>query len=169
MARNPQSHGKIERANRTLEQMLKKFISEQPRQWDLILPLLCFAIRELPSETTHFSSFELVYGRKVRDLLTLAREEFEGADKTDETLKIPAAKYVNDLQDRIRAVLDAAAINTRVVQDRNKRYFDKRLTARRLELGDKALILMPSSSNKLLAKCCGPYRVIRKGTDNNLC
>ena len=54
MAHNSQSHGKIERDNRTIEQMLKKFISEQPKNWDLILHLLCFAICELPSETTLF-------------------------------------------------------------------------------------------------------------------
>ena len=97
----------------------------------------------------------------------MAREEFEGTDKTHETLKIPAAKYVSDLQERLRGVLEAAAINTRAAQDRNKRYFDRRSTVRCLELNDNALVLMPSSSNKLLSKWCGPYRVIGKYTDNN--
>ena len=135
---------------------MRKFILERPGDWDLILHLLTFALREVPSETTQLSPFEIVFGRKVRGLLTLAREEFEGTVKTHQTLKIPAAKYVSDLQERLRAVLEAAAINTRATQDRNKRYFDRRSTVRRLELDDKALVLMPTSSNKLLSTWCGP-------------
>ena len=38
-----QSHGDVERANRTIESMIRKFIEGNPRAWDDNLHLLCFA------------------------------------------------------------------------------------------------------------------------------
>jgi len=38
-----QSHGDVERANRTIESMIHKFIEDSPRDWDENLHLLCFA------------------------------------------------------------------------------------------------------------------------------
>ena len=43
-----QSHGTIERVNLTVENMLRKFIHENPKRWDELLPLLLFALREVP-------------------------------------------------------------------------------------------------------------------------
>jgi len=61
-AHHPESHGWIERANRTLLEMFKKFIHEHPTTWDLKLPYLLFALQEVPSVSSRFSPFELVYG-----------------------------------------------------------------------------------------------------------
>ena len=58
-------------------------------------------------------------------------------------------------------------MNNRRAQQKNKGYFDKRCAVRQLEPGEKALVLMPSHGNKLLARWCGPYRIIRKCPDNN--
>jgi len=59
-AHHPTSHGRIERTNRTLLEMLKKFVHERPTNWDTMLPYLLFALREVPSVSSRFSPFELV-------------------------------------------------------------------------------------------------------------
>ncbi|KAJ1169201.1 hypothetical protein NDU88_001107 [Pleurodeles waltl] len=44
-------------------------------------------------------------------------------------------------------------------QDKQKRYYDRNTQLRSFSLGDKVLVLLPSSDNKLLAKWQGPYTV----------
>ena len=63
---HPQTDGLVERFNGTLKAMLRKFVSRSQRDWDDYLPYMLFAYREVPQESTGFSPFELLYGRRVR-------------------------------------------------------------------------------------------------------
>ena len=47
-----QSHGRSERANRTIENMLRKFIHESPKEWDTLIHYLLFAYRDVPNMST---------------------------------------------------------------------------------------------------------------------
>jgi len=69
-----QSHGGIERANLTLETMLRKFMIDNPKNWDALVPFLLFALRKTAHCGTKFSPNELVFCRKLRGLLEVARE-----------------------------------------------------------------------------------------------
>ena len=60
---HPESMGAVERWNRTLKEMLNKNIQEHERHWDLHLPYLLFAYREVTHSTTGLSLFQMVYGR----------------------------------------------------------------------------------------------------------
>jgi len=162
---HPTSHGGIERTNRTIEEMLRKFTQENPKQWDKLIPYLLFALREVPNSSTKFSPAELVYGRKFRGLLAVMRENWTFGNPLE--LNMPAAKYIQQLNERIETALKAARENVQHAQQRNKDYYDKQSSERCLESGDLALILMPTDNNKLTATWQGPYRVIRRGDNNN--
>jgi hypothetical protein len=72
-AYHPQSDGQTERANRTLEEILRKQISATQDNWDKLLPMAEFAINDSVSESTRFSPFQLMYGmhpRKPIDMIT---------------------------------------------------------------------------------------------------
>ena len=55
--------GAVERCNLTLKDMLNKNIQEHGYNWDLHLPYLLFAYREVSHSTTGISPYQLVYGR----------------------------------------------------------------------------------------------------------
>ena len=112
-AHHPISHGRIEHGNQTLLEMLKKFVHEHPTNWDTMLPYFLFALREVPSVSSLYSPFELVYGRKARGLLSLMREEWAGCGDELEQLGLPAAKYVEQLGQRISDALKAAGTNVK--------------------------------------------------------
>lgn len=65
---HPQTDGLTERFNRTLKQMVRKYVSESGADWDQWIPYLLFAYREVPQSSTGFSPFELLYGRDVQVL-----------------------------------------------------------------------------------------------------
>ncbi|KYO46394.1 hypothetical protein Y1Q_0006949 [Alligator mississippiensis] len=58
------TNGLVERFNGTLKEMLKAYVDSNPNDWDEKLPHLLFAYQEVPQESTGFSPFELMFGRK---------------------------------------------------------------------------------------------------------
>lgn len=57
-----------------LVEMLRKMCSERPTDWDIYLPALLFAYREVPQESTKFSPFELMFGGTVRGPMMVLKE-----------------------------------------------------------------------------------------------
>ena len=86
---HPQTDGLVERFNKTLTQMLKKAMDADGKNWDQLLPHVLFAVREVPQASTGFSPFELLYGRRPRGILDLAKEAWESRTTLDHVLHGP--------------------------------------------------------------------------------
>jgi len=65
---HPASNGLVENRNREIEKKLRNFV-EDNENWDLLLPLVLWALRTSRSSVSGYSSFELLYGRE--DLLPI--------------------------------------------------------------------------------------------------
>ena len=157
---HPQTDGLVERFNGTLKSMLKKFVSRSQKDWDDYLPYLLFAYREVPQETTGFSPFELLFGRKVRGPLDVLKEEWTGEAREE----VPVAVHVVEMRDRLQQMADLVQENAQKAQQRQKSSYDRGARPRDLELGQQVLVLLPSQGNRLKLGWAGPYRVIRKVT-----
>ena len=83
---HPQTDGLVERFNQTLKTMLKKVMEVDGKNWDQLLPHALFAIREVPQASTGFSPFELLYGRRPRGLLNIARAAWENQPSPHRTV-----------------------------------------------------------------------------------
>ena len=86
-AYHPQTDGATERANRTIVQMLRQCVSLSQKDWAVKLPAIEFAVNLATRETTGYSPFELVNGRKPPPMLIESVSEYNGvrtfARKTD--------------------------------------------------------------------------------------
>ena len=153
-------NGLVERFNGTLKQMLKRMCSERPRDWDKHLSPALFAYREVPQESLGFSPFELVYGRTVRGPMTILKELWT-KEINDPSVK-STYQYIIDLRDRLESTCQLAKENLSRASKRHKTYYDRKARDRRLEVGDKVLILLPTDKNKLLLQWKGPYNVTKK-------
>lgn len=65
----PQTDGLVECFNQTLKKMLRRVVTEDGRDWDLMLPYMLFGVREVPQASTGFAPFELLFGRQPMGLL----------------------------------------------------------------------------------------------------
>ena len=63
--RRPQSDGMVERANRSIQNMMSSYISDKQDDWDEHLPLLMLAYRSSVHESTGVSPALMMFGREL--------------------------------------------------------------------------------------------------------
>jgi len=81
---HPSGNGRVERFHSTLKASLRKLCVDKPKDWHRYLIPTLFALREIPSDRTGFSAFELLYGRAVRGPLTVLRDLWEDRSIKDD-------------------------------------------------------------------------------------
>ena len=158
---HPQTNGACERLNGTLKKMLKKVSAEQPHLWHRYINPLLFAYREVEHKSTGYSPFYLVYGRQVRGPLHILKETLEGKGPQDAEQKT-TYQYVLEMRERLAQTYALAQEELRKAGVTSSKYYNRRASLRNLEPKDKCLILLPTASNKLLAKWQGPFEIKSK-------
>ena len=78
-------------------------------------------------------------------------------------MNIPEVKssyeYVTELREHLEDSLKLVQGELEKSQKRYKRHYDRKTKLRRLEVGDRVLILLPTDSNRLVLQWRGPYTV----------
>ena len=118
---HPQTDGLVERFNKTLKQMLKKAMDADGKNWDQLLPHVLFAVREVPQASTGFSPFELLYGRRPRGILDLAKEAWESQPSPHRT----TLDHVEQVRDRLAQVWPIVRDHLRRAQQAQARVYNR--------------------------------------------
>ncbi len=111
---HPQTDGLVERFNRTLKTMVRKFVKEDAKNWDKWLEPLLFAVREVPQASTGFSPFELLYGRQPRGVLDVIKESWEEGPSNSRN----EIQYVLDLRAKLHTLGRLSMENLLQAQDK---------------------------------------------------
>ena len=156
-AYHPQTNGVVERFNGTLKSMLRRLVREKPRAWDTFVAPALFAFREVPQESTGYSPFELMFGRRVRGPMAVLRDLW--ADDDQQQTVRDASKYVCELRQRITETCKLARGNLEKSSDQSKQYYDRKAKERHFQEGDSVLLLLPEKHNKLEMAWQGPYNI----------
>ncbi len=158
-AYHPESQGALERYHQTLKTMLRAYCMENNEDWDKGIPLVLFAARDAPNESTGYSPFELVYGHEVRGPLKFVQERLLSADEPQGTNLLD---YVSGFRERLFHACETAREHLEKSQRAMKARFDQKAEVREFKPGDQVLALLPLAQNPLAAKFHGPYRVEKK-------
>ena len=137
---HPHSNGTVERFHGILKAKLKKVVRNHPSAWHRYLPTLLFACREVPSESTGFSPFHLLFGREVCGPLLLLKDTWTNKDQSDAEAK-PLYPYLFELKNILAESCELAMQNSSAALQRNKKYYDKKTKDRRLSVGEEVLVL----------------------------
>ena len=129
-AYHPQTDGQTERANRTLEEMLRSYVSWRQNDWDVHLPALEMAYNNAKQASSGFTPFYLNYGREVRLPL-------DGA--------IDAARRCNnpEAEQRIRRLQEDIARARQSIEKAQRRqglYVDQHRRPASFAVGDRVLL-----------------------------
>lgn len=117
-------------------------------------------MREMPSDRTGFSAFEMLYGRSLRGLLSVLGDLWENGELEDDQRS--CFQYVIDLKDKFAECAKIAAENADVSATKHKTYFDLRSQGRQFKIDDDVLVLLPDSKNNLLMSWSGPYPAMER-------
>ncbi|KAK3719590.1 hypothetical protein QZH41_004747 [Actinostola sp. cb2023] len=154
---HPEGNGLVERFHSTLKAMLKKFVGECVNTWDKYLPYLLFAYREVPSESIGYSPFELLYGHTIRGPLSVIKEAW--LEKRPDRSNM--LSYVLEMRKKLSTMQQVVQKNLDKAQDKQKQIYDAHSSRRKFDVGDKALVLLPTPGSKLEVKWQGPYTVTK--------
>ena len=157
---HPESNGSVERWNATLKRMLHHIVnSGTPRDWDKRLPFLLWAYREIPNATTGISPYQLVYGKIGRGPLAVLKESWTNEKLVLDHLNKPVQEYLEIVQRNLEAVSNVAQRNVDKAQTMYVENYNQSAKNKKFNVGDLVLVLLPSSTNKLLSTWQGPATV----------
>jgi hypothetical protein len=161
----PQSDGMIERANRTIENMLSAFVSKNQKDWDDLLPLLMLAYRSAAHESTGISPCEMVFGRSIIlpiDLILgrVSPEIQEFKSKSE---------YAYNLYEKLNSIHEFAREKLNISFKNMARNYNAKIQKNRYAQGDAVWVYFPNQNmgleKKLSLKWHGPYLVLEKIND----
>ena len=70
--------------------------------------------------------------------------------------------YVLSMREKLKDMADIVQKNLAKSQDKQKRWYDKNAKFREFSSGDPVMVLLPTTSNKLLAQWQGPYLISKR-------
>lgn len=151
----------VEKWHKTLGNYLKCFTSKEPNRWDTILPYALFSYNITTHTGTHFSPYELVFGRQMELPMSITK------------LNSPSYTYdnfVSELKANLKVSWQTAKENLLKMKENNKKIRDDKVKAKNLELnvGDMVYMLKPKKNHKFDTPYEGPYPVIKITGDSNV-
>ena len=164
-AYHPQTDGLTERCNRTLVNMLAKFVNRDQDDWDVLLPYMLFAYNTSKHATTHYTPFFLVHGREATLPIDVSFPRAE-VDSTSTT-----QQYATLITQRLRQARQFVDQNIQVAQTHQADAYDQGRVNKQYEVDDKVWIYSPhigkEKKKKLSSLWHGPYTVVRRINDLN--
>ena len=156
---HPQTDGQTERANRTLEEMLRAFVNFRQDDWDRHLPIVELAVNNAQQASTGFSPFYLNYGQEVALPL----------DRAVADLAVPNNPEAAERIRQLKADLAHARLAIEKAQARQSKYTDEHRRAVVFAVGDRVLLSTKHlklvgadrRTPKFASQYIGPFRIVR--------
>ena len=153
-ASHPQTDGQTERANRTLEDMLRHFVNPAQNDWDVRLPCCEFAVNNAWNRAIGSTPFFLNCGSHPRTPVNV-----------DVVTPLPAA---NAFAGRVQETVARARDSLLNAQRRMSAYADESRRNEQFEVGEYVLLStkflrhVHVGRKKLLSKYLGPFEALTK-------
>ena len=160
-----QADGLDERFNQTLQGMLRKYVQENKDNWDTYLDTCTFAYNTSRHESSLYTPFEIMFGRKARLPIDIDVE----APSASEVLECTAGEYqdsVEILTMKRRKVLEEVKLNIATAQEKQKKQYDKKhAVPSAFRVGVRVLrkdfTRKKRRGGKMDSKWLGPYMIVK--------
>ena len=131
----PSGNGNCERFNRTLLNMLGTLEPSTKPDWKKYVAPLVYAYNNTRHETTKFSPFYVMFGRKGKlpvDAIFESGTEEEDQKSTEE--------YIKNLKRRLEFARAAVNEHANKAREKQKHYYDRKVKTTKINIGDKVLV-----------------------------
>ena len=150
--RRPQSDGMVERAYRSIQNMISSYISDSQDDWDEHIPLLMMAYRSSIHESTGVSPAMMMFGRE----LTLPVDMTLGRPIRDE--RLCATDHAYQLEQRLLDIHDFARKHLNISSENMKKRYDVRMHKNPYKIGDAVWYYNPKRKVGFNPKLQRPWK-----------
>ncbi len=167
ISHHPISSVQVERANRTVVSMLKKYVATNQKDWDIKLPLVLMAARATPHQSTGIPPFTMMTGRNMTLPLHLL---YQPGDLNLVTA-YNTHQYLEELHQHLRTTFAFAQQQLQRSAEGRKAYYDQKASHHELNVGDQVWYYSfarprPNAphhlSKKFLPHWTGPHEIVDK-------
>lgn len=146
---HPQTNGSLERSHIVLTEFIKHYV-DRYEDWDKLIPFAMFSYNTSVHESTNFTPFELIFGRRAR-----IPSSFPPAEKTE-----TYGDYLCELTTRLDEMRDLATNSLIKSKYRSKRYYDKKAKTIEFNPGDPVYAIKEPRKGKFDTHYTGPYQIV---------
>jgi len=158
----PRANGLVERANKTIQSMLKAFVNEIRDDWDDYLPYVQFAFLSTVQSSTGYSPSQLFLGRSPMGPLDLLL----GRNPNPENNSNCYVAYVEWVKEAMTKSFEFARDKMRASVEYQTQYYNVKSKEINFEPGNWVWYYnVPQSKAKLGKGWEGPYLILRKLSD----
>ena len=158
---HPEASGLVERFNQTCKNMLSHIVNKHQRQWHKFVPMMVWALREVPNATTGVSPYMMVYGRTPRGPLSILKESWTGERDFATDLCKPVENYLFELKTKLETAADFAKQHAKHQQEQYVSRYNLRSKDKKFDVGEQVIVLAPENVGKLCNRWQGPGTVIK--------
>ena len=158
-AYHPQTDGQTERTNRTLEEMLRAYVSDRHDDWDTRLAPAEFAINNAVNSSTKQTPFYLNYGYHPLTPATLGVHRLHGSTN----------QVATEFYQRMQTDLEAARQQLAAAQQRQAHYANLKRQDAAFDVGDRVLLSTANlrlrsdgPASKFNVKWTGPFTILER-------
>ena len=166
-AGHPATNGKVERINRVIKSLLRRFVSVygKGKDWDKWLPTIMFAIRTSINSTTKTSPWALTFGEEARQPAATNAINDKVAVRSEDNV-------VAELKEKLKEFSDWAVEVQEDMVEKGRRKRDesrsKLIQKSKFKVGDLVLVNKGQRESGILPKWFGPYRITDVHDNNTL-
>jgi len=148
---HPQCDGQTERVNQTVINILSCYTNKYQTNWDLILPLVMYAVRSTPHEATGETPNMGMFGRETNLPIDLELQPptYQYMDEKEQFhfMREKMPEIWKDIRDKIQ-----------FHQEAMKALYDKTAKPHNIKVGDKVMINIPQFVPNTVAKLRLPFK-----------
>ena len=158
-AYHPQTDGQTERTNRTLEEILRAYVSDRHDDWDTRLAPAELAINNAVNSSTKQTPFYLNYGYHPLTPATLGVHRLHGSTN----------QVATEFYQRMQTDLEAARQQLAAAQQRQAHYANLKRQDAAFDVGDRVLLStanlrlrIDGPASKFNVKWTGPFTILER-------
>ena len=169
---HPRSDGMVERSNRTIKEMLAKYINKKQDDWDLYLDYMVMSYNATPHDSTNITPYRMVFGEEMRMPLDIVAGSLNKLDRDEDDDEIDYRNehfYVAKIRQELETTHEIARENLQKSAIRQKEYYDRNVKDIKYCTGDLVRRWQPQTmkgtKRKLARNWTGPWVVVERLTD----
>ena len=164
---HPRSDGMIERLNKTIKQILSRYISISQTDWDRYIDGIAMAYNSTPHETTGITPYRMVFGTEISIPLDLVSDRIQEGE--EEEVPVSESEYVRNLENELDLTHQVARETIGKSTERQKIQYDRKVHERTYDIGDLVRRhqknVRVGIKEKLSRNWTGPWVVVQRLSD----